>query len=228
MSRMFFRTLLVIAAFVAAPSVTAADPQGFYFGGGVGATWLSAFNDNNNDCCYNNYYDDNYYYDTSDSIASFTAFAGYRFGPYVAAEVGYFYADNPEWDENFTYIRELNDVFNSSVQLEYESIQVSVLGILPFANIWEVYIRGGAAFSQMQGDQHLVRIADGVVFDGTVDNNDTEFLFGIGAGVSPTPAWHFRVEITTAPIDDDMLNARGDTSIDSFKIEALYRPFAKP
>jgi len=228
MIKMFSCALLVIAAFAAASSAIAADAQGVYFGGGVGAVWLSAYNENNNNenyCCP--YYDD-YLADTSDSFGSFTAFTGYRFGPYVAAEVGYFYADNPEWDQNFTYIGELNDVFNSFVQLEYESVQVSVLGMLPFANIWEVYVRGGAEFSQVQADQHLVRIVDGARFDATVDNKDTDFLFGIGAGVSPTPAWHFRVEFTTVPIDDHLLNANGDTSIDSFKIEVLYRPFAKP
>lgn len=226
MIKLVFRTLLVIAALAAASSATAADAQGFYFGGGVGAAWLSVYYDNN-DCCYY-YYDDNYNSDTSDSFASFTAFAGYRFGPYVAAEVGYFYAENPEWDEYFTYIGELNDVFDSFVQLDYESVQVSVLGILPFADIWEVYVRGGASFSQVQGDRNLVRVSDGALFEGTVENDDTEFLFGIGAGVNLTPALHLRMEFNTVPIDNNIINVNDDASIDSFKIEVLYRLFARP
>lgn len=225
MIKLVFRVSLAIAAFIAASSATAADAHGFYFGGGVGASWLSVYDDYNDDCCY--YYGD-YDYDTSDSFASLTAVGGYRFARYVAAEVGYFYADNPEWDQNFIYIGALNDVFNSFVQLEYESVQVSVLGILPFADIWEVYLRGGAAFSQVQADQRLLRVFDSAVFDSTVDDNDTQFLFGIGAGVSATPAWHFRLELFTESLDNDTLNANGDASIDGVKIEVLYRPFARP
>jgi hypothetical protein len=212
---------------VAASSAVASDAPGFYFGGGVGATYLSVFDDNNNndDCCN---YNDSYDYKSSDAYASFTAFVGYRFGRYVAAEVGYFYVDSPEWDENFTYVGDLNDVFTSRVKLDYESAQVSVLGILPFAHIWEAYVRGGAAFSHSQADQHLIRAFDGALFDRSVDNDDTQFLFGIGIGISPTPAWHFRVEATTVAIDNDTVNTNGDASIDGFKVEVQYRPFVRP
>ncbi|MCX7064628.1 MAG: outer membrane beta-barrel protein [Proteobacteria bacterium] len=227
MTRVFFGALLVIAVLAAASSATAADAQGFYFGGGVGSTWLSVYDNNNNDCCYY-YYDNNYNSETSDSFASFTAFAGYRFGSFVAAEVGYFYADNPEWNEYSTYIGELDDVFDSFVQLDYESVQISVLGILPFADIWEAYLRGGASFSKVQGDRNLVRVFDGALFEGTIDNDDTEFLFGIGVGVNLTPSLHVRLEFNTVPIDNNIINANGDASIDSVKIEAVFRPFAKP
>lgn len=226
MSRIVGGVLLALVGVATAPFATAQDPGGFYLGGGVGATYLSVFDDNNNDdCCY---YYDNYDYESSDAYASFTAFVGYRFGRYVAAEVGYFYVDNPEWDENFTFIGDLNDVFASRVKLDYESAQVSVLGILPFAHIWEVYVRGSAAFSHSQADQHLIRASDGALFDRSVDNDETQFLFGIGAGISPTPAWHFRVELTTVPIDNDAINTNGDASIDGIKVEVQFRPFGGP
>jgi hypothetical protein len=227
MSRIVSGVLFALVSF-AAPLAAAQDVNGFYFGAGVGATYLSVFDDNydnnnNNDCCYN--YD--YNYESSDAYASFSAFVGYRFGRYVAAEVGYFYVDNPEWDENFTYIGELNDVFASRVQLDYESAQVSVLGILPFAHIWEAYMRVGAAFSHSQADQHLIRAFDGALFDRSVDNDETQFLFGIGMGISPTPQWNVRLEVNTVPIDNDVLNTNGDASIDTIKVEVQFRPFVR-
>jgi hypothetical protein len=219
--------LLALVGFAAAPVASAQDVRGLYFGGGVGATYLSVFDNNNNDdCCYYNN-DYNYNYESSDAYASFTAFVGYRFGRYVAAEVGYFYVDNPEWDENYTFVGDLNDVFTSRVKLDYESTQVSVLGILPFGHIWEAYVRGGAAFSHSQADQHLIRATDGALFDRSVDNDDTQFLFGIGIGISPAPMWHFRFEATTVPIDNDSLNTNGDASIDGFKVEVQFRPFVR-
>ena len=105
--------------------------------------------------------------------------------------------------------------------------QASVLGILPFADIWEVYIRAGAEFSHAQANQHLVRAFDGAVVDRSMNNDDTQFLFGIGGGVSPTPAWHFRIELTTVPIDNELVNSNDDASIDNFKLEVRYRPFAR-
>ena len=229
MNRIVSGVLLALVSYAAAPAATAQDVRGFYLGGGVGATYLSVFdfnnNDNNNDDCCD--YDYDYDYESSDAYASFTAFVGYRFGRYVAAEVGYFYVDNPEWDENFTFVGDLNDVFASRVQLDYESAQVSVLGILPFGRIWEGYVRAGASFSHSQADQHLIRVSDGVLFDRSVDNDDTQFLFGIGIGISPAPTWHFRFEATTVPIDDDSINTNGDASLDGFKVEVQYRPFVR-
>jgi len=230
MIRIVSGVLLALMGVAAAPSATAQDVTGFYFGGGVGASYLSVFDNNynnnynnNNNCCYY----DNYDYETSDAYSSFTAFVGYRFNRYIATEVGYFYANNPEWNENYTYIGDLNDVFNSRVQLDYESVQVSVLGIFPFAHIWEAYVRGGAAFSHSQADQNLVRVFDGAVFNRSVDNDDTDFLFGIGMGVSPAPEWNVRLELSTVAIDNDALNTHGDASIDGVKIEVQYRPSAR-
>lgn len=225
MIRIVCVVVLALAGCGLGASAAAENVSGFYFGAGVGATWASVFDNNydNNDCCYYYYYD-NYDYESSDAYASLTAHAGYRFGRYVAAEVGYFYVDNPEWDEHFVYVDDLNDVYNSDVDLEYQAVQVSVLGVLPFAQIWEVYVRGGVAFSQSQADQHLVRIVDGAVLDRSVDDDATDFLFGIGAGFSPTPSWHFRLELMTVPIDNDLLNAHGDASLDTVKIEVQYRP----
>src|SRR4029077_174428 len=170
LNRIVSGVLVALVGYTAAPTAVAQDVRGFYLGGGVGATYLTVFdfnNNNNNDCCD---YDYDYNYESSDAYTSFTAFVGYRFGRYVAAEVGYFHVDNPEWDENFTFVGDLNDVFASRVELDYESAQVSMLGILPFGRIWEGYVRAGASFSHSQADQHLIRALDGVLFDRSVDN----------------------------------------------------------
>jgi hypothetical protein len=55
------------------------------------------------------------------------------------------------------------------------------------------------------------------------DDEGTSFLFGIGIGASPTPAWHLRLEFQSFPIEEELLVASSDTTVDTFLLEARYR-----
>jgi Outer membrane protein beta-barrel domain len=215
--------LLRVASFVAAcigANASAGSETGFYFGAGAGGSNVSVTDWNNNghnDCC-------DYYYQDGDGDTAFVGHVGYRFLPYLAVEVGYLDSGNPRWNENGVFIGELGDFFNLSVDLKkLEATQVSVLGILPFASIWEAYVRGGVAYWSADADQTAIGTFNGALFRRSVNKSDAGFLFGVGIGATPLPHWHFRVEVQTYSIDQDLLGGYGDASVDSALFEAEYR-----
>jgi hypothetical protein len=207
------------ATFLAAPSTWAESQRGFYVGGGLG--WASITVEQSSD-----YY---YYFPGYDSGEDDTALAfhfGHRLGRHLATEFGYL-DTGPEWEENFVYLPEFNDVYNNFVDLDLQTAQLGVIGILPFARVWEAYIKGGIAYWQGTADQRLIRTSDGAVLRRSVDDSSTDFLFGLGIGASPGPAWHLRFEIQSFGIDRDLVNAQGSTSIDTMLFEVQFHPGAR-
>jgi len=217
------RIALFIGGMVVVLQAFASGEPGFYVGAGLGSSNVSVTdwndNDHNNDCC-----NDNYYYQNGDADTAVSAYVGYRFMPYVAVEVGYLDSGQPQWNENGVYIGELGDFYNLSVDLtKLEAAQVSLLGILPFASIWEAYVRGGAAFWSAEAHQIAIGTFSGAVFRRSVNKDDVGFLFGLGIGATPVPHWHFRLEVQTYSIDKDLLGGYGNASTDTILFEAQYR-----
>jgi len=48
-------------------------------------------------------------------------------------------------------------------------------------------------------------------------------LAGVGAGVTVAKGLHVRLDLQTVGIDEDVLNAREDTTLDSVLLEVQYR-----
>jgi hypothetical protein len=219
MSKRIRATLIVLLSAALCGEAHAAD-SGFYVGAGGGGSNVSVSdwnNDDHDDCC-------DYYYQDGDADSAFSAHVGYRFLPYLAVEVGYLDSGEPEWNENAVFIGELGDFFNLSVDFKkLEATQVSVLGILPFATIWEAYVRGGAAFWTADADQTAIGTFNPALFRRSLNKNDTGYLFGIGLGVTPLPHWHLRLEVQTYSVDQDLLGGYGDASVESALFEAEYR-----
>jgi opacity protein-like surface antigen len=144
--------------------------------------------------------------------------------PYFAVEVGYVDSGNPQWDQNFVYIGELADVFNVAVDFtKLTATEVSAIGILPFATIWEAYLRAGVAYWSAEADQTAINSFNRALFFRSVDENDTGFLFGIGIGATPLPHWHLRLELQTYSVSEDLFGGNGDANVESILFEAQYR-----
>ncbi len=218
------RSLVVWLVLGAAPLAVAADSndaRGFYFGAGGGASNVSVEDDNDsccNDCCYD-YGND---YESGDAAASLAVYTGYRFTRYVAAEVGYLNAGQPTWNDQFAYVSDLNDFFNNDVDLDLQAAQLSVVGILPFARIWNAYLKAGATYWWADADQHLVRSFDGAIADRSVDDNDVALHIGIGMGVNITPSWQLRLELQSFEIADDILNSSNNSTLNSVLLELQF------
>ncbi len=211
----------VVLGIAAAAPALAQGPGGFYLGGGAGWTNVSVEDDDYYyDCCYDYYHS----YDSGEEDAGFAAHVGYRFGPYFAAELGYLNGGKPHWDHSDVYVPELGDFADTEADLEIEAAQLSVLAILPVGGSWELYGRLGASFWWAESEQRVYPLFENVSYARSLDDEGTNFLFGIGIGVSPAPAWHVRFEFQSFPIEEELLVSRGDTTVDTLLLELQYRP----
>jgi len=218
----FRLALVAILSILLAGSRAAAEtPLGFYLGGGVISANVSVEdNDDYYDCCY--YYGP-YEFDEGEEDSGFSVHLGYRFLPFFGAEIAYLDAGQPQWDERYVYVPDLDDVFDTLVELDIQSTQLSALGILPFARIWEVYARGGIAYWTADAEQWLIGGAQGDEYTRTVDDEGTAFLFGIGLGVSPRSDWHLRLEYQSYSLEEDLLIVDDDATLDTLMLEIQYR-----
>ena len=84
---------------------------------------------------------------------AYTLTGGYRLTSYIATEVFSLDSASLGWDESPVFVGDLFDVFSADAAINLTSYRLSVMGILPFADRWEAYIRGGVAL----GDHWHVR-----------------------------------------------------------------------
>ena len=93
----------------------------------------------------------------------------------------------------------------------------------PTGLVHEVYLRLGAGFWDGQSRQRLDQSFGTDVVTRSVDESGTGFLFGVGGGVTLGKAFHLRLDLQSVGIDEDVLNAREDSSIDSILLELQFR-----
>lgn len=209
-------TLALILAYsgASAQSAVAGTTRGFYGGVGFGDAEPTSW-------------DNDYWYsdvDSGDGDTSLSVFAGYRFNRYLAAEVGWFDAGTMGWDQSLVYVPDLLDVYNTDVDLEVTAVNATVLGILPFARVWEAYIRGGAAFYDADADQRLTPSFGGATVERSIDDSGADLLFGIGIGVTLFQRAHVRLEFQSFFIDEDLIAVEDDTaSVDTLLLDVQYR-----
>jgi opacity protein-like surface antigen len=211
----YLAAVLILSPLGAGAQSEPSDPvQGFYAGAGIGDAEPTSW-------------DTDYWYsdiDSGDSDTSLSVFAGYRFNRYLAAEVGWFEGGTMGWDQTLVYVPDLLDVYNTDVDLEVTAVNASAIGILPFARIWEVYLRGGLAYYDADAQQRLTPSFGGVTVERGVDDSSVDLLFGFGVGVTLFERAHVRLEFQSFFIDEDLLAVEEDTaSVDTILLDVQYR-----
>jgi len=186
-----------------------------YVGGSIGATSASATDTNDTRCDFE--FDHRGGADTAFGVE-----AGYRFLPYLAAEFAYLNGGQPEWRQRFVYVAGLDGSYNSYAKVDIAAAELSAVGILPFARIWEAYLRVGVAHYGADAHQMLVSRFDGTAVTQTFSRNATVFLRGLGIGMAPTQHVSLRVELQSFPIDEKVLRAHGNAVVDTVLIEIQY------
>jgi opacity protein-like surface antigen len=207
--------LAPVSVGVAAQPQAPQELKGFYAGGGVGSTEPTSYD-----------YEDWYYADveSGDSATSGMLFTGYRINKYVAVDAAYIDTDSVGWSESLVYVPELLGVYNTDIDLDIRAWQLSVSGILPFANIFEAYLRGGLAFWDADGTQQFTPSFGGAVVNRSVSDGGTGFLFGIGGSVRVLPRLHLLLEYQVFDVDEDLFATDYDSgTIDTFLLGVQYR-----
>jgi hypothetical protein len=229
----------IAAAFLVATTARAEDPgapapgptitstpapeswRGFYVGAGGGYSNVSV-KVGDGSCYEDCYWGDYNNYDEGDGAFAYSVHAGLRVHRYVALEVSYLDSGTIGWDKNLVYMPEFNDYYNNRVDFRAKVTEVSILGILPFEP-WEIYLKLGAGFWDGQSTQRLDQSFGDIVITRDVNDNGTSLLLGMGIGVTVAKGLHVRLDLQTVGIDQDVLNAQDDTSLDSILLEVQYR-----
>lgn len=216
------RRIVALAATLGLAAAAAAQDEaapftGFYAGAGAGSTEPTTYDGSG------------YWYDgdfrSGDSATSVQAFVGYRLLPFLAFELAYLDASGMGYDESLVYLPELQDVYNTDVEIDVRAGELSLVVVLPFLRIWEVYGRLGLAYWDAEADQRLVPSFGGATVERTVDDSGAGFLFGIGGGVTLPRNLHLRLEYQSFDVDEDLLAAdvEDNASIDTLLLDVQYR-----
>jgi hypothetical protein len=171
---------------------------------------------------YDCWWGDYGYYEDGDGDYGYNLHAGWRVHDFVAFELGYVDTGEIRWKEDLVYFPEFNDYYNNRVDFSAQITQLSVLGILPFDR-FELYLRLGAGYWDGESVQRLDQSFGDDVVNRSVSDSGTGFLGGVGLGVTFGGNLHVRFELQSTTIDEDVLNARDDSSVDSMLLEVQYR-----
>jgi hypothetical protein len=209
---------------LAGPALAQQAPQdwrGLYVGGGGAYSNVSVEVDPYDDCC--DWWGDYAHYDDGDGAYGWSLHLGWRLHRYVALEAGYLDTGGIDWDENLVYMPGLDGYYDNRVRFSAEIAEISVLGILPFADIVEIYLRLGAGLWEGVSEQQLGQSFGPAVLHRRTEESGTGLLAGVGIGVSIAKALHLRLDLQSVTLDEDVLNARDDTSLESLLLEVQYR-----
>lgn len=204
---------------------TPAGWHGLYVGGGGNYSNVSVEVGGScydyDECWWGDYYD----YDRGDGDYGYSVHVGLRFNDFVALEAGYVDTGTIRWEENLVYFPDddLRDYYNNRVDFSAEITQLSLLGILPAGEWFEFYLRLGAGFWDAASEQRLEQSFGPDERTRRVTDSGTGLLGGVGFGVTFADALHVRLEFQATTIDEDMLNARDDSSVESILLELQYR-----
>jgi hypothetical protein len=216
------RLLLLVTLVLMFSSVSAqqrAPVKGWYTGAGLGIGTVYAQDD------------DDWFTDTTygDPDLAWVVTGGYRFARYFAVEASYFDLGEPEYDDNAVDSKEFKDIVNVDVDVDMTVTQLSAVGILPFKigrNVRaELFFRGGAAFWDGESEQVIRSRTGGPTIRRTVDEDDINFVFGFGGGLSFGDHWHLRLDYSSYAIEDDLLvlEKDDDAYADTTTLQLHYR-----
>ena len=195
---------------------------GFYFGGGGTYSNVSV-QVGRGDCYYDCYWGDYYDYDQGDGDYGYSLHAGWRFHKYGALEVSYLDAGPIGWDQNLVYMPEFNDFYNNRVEYSAKVTEVTLMGVLPIGEMFEAYLKFGAAFTEAESLQRLDQSFGDEVITRSVSDNGTDVVWGLGFGVTLAKVFHVRLGFESVGIDEDVLNTRNNTTLDSIVLEGQFR-----
>jgi Outer membrane protein beta-barrel domain len=205
-------TLLLGGANTNAQAPTREPVKGWYAGAGLGIGTVYAQDD------------DDWFTDTSygDPDLAWVVTGGYRFARYFALEASYFDLGTPDYDDNLVELREPDDIVDVDVDVDLTVTQLSAVGILPLRLgkkvKFESFFRGGAAFWDAESEQTLRSRTGGPTTRQTIEEDDLNFVFGFGGGLTFGDHWHLRLDYSSFAIEDDLLalgkddDAYGDTT----------------
>ncbi len=185
-----------------APALAADPDSGPYLGIGVNDSNFSITDDSG---CWSYWYCGGEWSRNGDSDTGWTATAGWRVNRWFALEATYIDAGTPKWDDYAVYVPSLNGYYDVEADVDFKATEIAAIGSLPLGQIWDVYLRAGAARYDAESRQRAYDPRSNRVYTSTLQDSGTEFVFGIGAGVTFAPHARARLELRGMSVDRELL-----------------------
>jgi opacity protein-like surface antigen len=211
------RVVFAVASLCAGQAASAQGVGEWYAGVGVGSAHIEV---------YRGSWFGYGAWEAGDSDTALLAYGGYRLTRNFALDISYFTPADLKWREEGAYVEDLPAGFyDSRTSLTTSALQLSVVGILPFASRWEAYLKGGVSAYKSDGTQTLTDLLTNEVVSRTLGGSKTGFLLGMGIAVTPEDQWRFRFEYQLFYIDHALINVGpySDPTLDTWMFGADYR-----
>lgn len=150
-------------------------------------------------------------------------FGGVRLSEHFAADVALAHVGGLHWGESFAQVPDVPEAFWAETAFDFESLQASAVGILPFGKYWEAFGRAGLAYSVFRGTQQTGGLLSDATSSRHVSESDAGFVLGLGIGLTVAMDWHLSLELQSVDIDGDFLGVRSQTTIDYWKFGLARR-----
>ena len=161
--------------------------------------------------------------DDTNSDVGMVVTAGYRFGQYTAAEIGYLDAGAPRFSSTRGFLCVEPDLCTVGVEQETTALTIAGVGILPVGQVWHLYAKAGAAFWDAVANQTFASPSGSVSADERADLAGTGLLIGFGAGAALANRVGLRIDYEWFDTDDALLAVDRAAGLQQFALEIHWR-----
>ncbi len=153
---------------------------------------------------------------TVDDIGAYWAAAiGYKFLPYLAADIGWTHIGSLDYKANFTFNGQEN---RYKVTVKSGGPTVGVTGILPIGKRIELRARGGVIFSNASVSEYVSNASLSSV--NSSDDRSTEFFVNIAAAFKFTPT--FSVYVSAHRFNKVGTDVTGESNINGASLGVTF------
>jgi len=141
------------------------------------------------------------------SDAGFVLVGGYRWSQYVDFEINYIDGGSPSFNSLITDACPGTPPCFIDVVQETNAVSAGVVGGLPFARVWKIYMKGGVAYWDATSVQVFSPLDPGPSTESRIDRSGTDFMLAVGVGLVVGERARVRLEYQAFRTEDELLNA---------------------
>jgi hypothetical protein len=208
-----FGCVALVALLIAPTSLLAAEKPQWYAAAALESQQISIMHGNDP-------FSDNYEFGPRGS--GYSVRGGLRVLKHLGVEAGIQRIQNVEVTEPLSMsVRGLVGHLELDAQLE----RIVVVGMWPFARIWEAFLKGGVGSYRLDGQQALTDPAGAPVLTRPVSQRHTDLPIALGVSAAVGPSWHVVLELSSIEVEKSLLGLSGDdsASLGGWAIGAEYR-----
>jgi len=148
---------------------------------------------------------DAFSYDLGSSAFGYALRGGLRITKHIGVDFALQHTSDLEWTESLASVPGVPGLYDNHVTFDTNDLQFSGVGILPFAKIWEGFLRVGVDFQRHSGQQQLTNPLGGTLLTRSISGDDITYVTGVGIGVTVGDDWHLQLEFQSLGLDESTI-----------------------